>query len=144
MTAVRATIDYLRLCRQARALGYPTEGPIRAEYSLTRDPEWLVDMAINRRAGWSDDPTLSRGSAMPVNGGIKTKIGQHRIGVHLGACPAGVYPKRAAGDWGWREMVQLAGQINGTRVVKRECEARSWPRKVRERLVHRIISRDEY
>jgi hypothetical protein len=35
---------------------------------LTNDPAWLVNMAINRRAGWPDDPSGAYGSAMPVNG----------------------------------------------------------------------------
>ena len=57
---VRNTIDHLTLCRAARAQGYAV--------SFTTDPKWLVNMAINRRAGWSDDPSHSRGSAMPVAG----------------------------------------------------------------------------
>lgn len=57
---IRSTIDYLQRCRAARAKGLPV--------AYTTDPTWLVQMAINRRAGWPDDPTPSRGSCMPVNG----------------------------------------------------------------------------
>lgn len=140
--AVRNTIDYLRLCQKARALGYPTTGPVVAEYSLMRDPEWLVDMAINRRAGWPDDPTLTRGSAMPVNQGIRTEVGAHRIGIHPGMCPAGVYPKRAAGDWGWRTLVQFAHRVNSrSRIRSRELGILG--RVGRTKLAYRV-SDDDY
>ncbi len=42
------TIDLLRRCQRARAAGHPVW--------LTTDPAWLVNAAINRRAGWSEDP----------------------------------------------------------------------------------------
>ncbi len=94
---VRATIAMLEHAREMRAAGH--------RYSLTHDPEWLVDMAINRRAGWPDDPSHSRGSCMPVNG---------------------KYPKRAEGDafmLVWRLSRQLSDRI----IVRRQsgaCRAR--------------------
>ena len=66
---VRHTIDFLQACQRARAEGHPV--------SFTTDPAWLVEVAINRRAGWPDDPSHSRGSCRPVNG---------------------KYPKKAEGD----------------------------------------------
>ena len=51
------TLAYLRRCQEARAIGYPVQ--------YTTDPTWLVEQAINRRAGWPDAPSTSRGSAMP-------------------------------------------------------------------------------
>jgi hypothetical protein len=87
MNAIHNTIVYLRKCQLARASGYPV--------SLTNDPAWLVDMAINRRAGWPDDPGFTRGSAMPVNG---------------------VYPKRASGD-GYSHLRLIAGRINTARLI---------------------------
>lgn len=104
---VHATLEYLRACIRARKDGYLT--------SYTTDPEWLIDVAINRRAGWPDDPSHSRGSCMPVNG---------------------KYPKRAEGDVFWL-CWRLARDLNGTRVTKHECEVRCVPRRVRERIMHR-------
>jgi hypothetical protein len=54
---VRATIDHLRTLQAARAAGLSV--------SFTTDPAWLVDQAINRRAGWVEDPHY-RGSSMPI------------------------------------------------------------------------------
>ena len=55
---IKHTIDYLHLCRQARASGIPV--------SYTTDPAWLVTMTINRRAGWPDDPRqVPEGHACP-------------------------------------------------------------------------------
>jgi hypothetical protein len=96
MSAVRATIDYLRRCQHYRAAG--------GLVSFTTDPAWLVHMAINRRAGWPDDPDLTRGSARPVNGR---------------------YPKRASGD-NWVSLRRFARNVNTPRlrVSVRECPAR--------------------
>ena len=118
---IHATVKYLRLCREARALGWPTTGPILAEYSITRDPEWLVDMAVNRRAGWPDDPSGVRGSCVPVNG---------------------KYPKRAEGDVlsGCR---RLAWDL-AHRIYTREVSVRWLPRQVRERVAHRLHGPDDY
>jgi hypothetical protein len=102
---VRATLDYLRRCREARAEGRPV--------SYTTDPEWLVDMAINRRAGWPE-PTHERGSCMPV--GDK-------------------FPKRAENDGPLRQFAQ---RFNSCRWHPRELEVRWLPRKVRERIEHRV------
>ena len=56
---VSATVAYLRVCQAYRDAG--------ERVTYTTDPAWLVTMAINRRAGWPDDPSLARGSAHPVN-----------------------------------------------------------------------------
>lgn len=109
---VRATIDHLRRCRAARAAGYTV--------SYTTDPEWLVDMAINRRAGWPDDPSEHRGSAMPVGGR---------------------FPKRAEGDGNMWQFVHL---LNGSRWHPRLSETGGLPRRVRERITHRIRTADDY
>lgn len=47
-TKIRNTIDYLKKCQRAREAGYLVY--------LKTDPAWLVDMAINRRAGCVEDP----------------------------------------------------------------------------------------
>lgn len=109
---VRATIEYLRQCQAARAAGYPV--------SYTDDPAWLVDMAINRRAGWPDDPSHRRGSCMPVRGR---------------------YPKRAIET---SELRQFAGMLNTIRWRPMERETRWLPRWVRERIPHRIRDNDDY
>ena len=44
MTKVANTLAYLRQCQTAREAGYPVQ--------FTTDPAWLVEQAINRRAGW--------------------------------------------------------------------------------------------
>lgn len=109
---VRATIDYLRRCQMARATGY--------RVSYTTDPEWLVDMAINRRAGWPDDPDC-HGSAIPTR--------------------AGAYPRRASET---DHVRQFAGMLNGSRWYPRKIETRWLPRWVRERVAHRIRTADDY
>lgn len=117
LVAVRATLAYLRAARVAtdahRARGRRSGVQDSDYHPMLHDPAWLVTMAINRKAGWLDDPTLSRGSAMPV---------------------AGRYPKRAEGDCfmaAWR----LARTINGTRIIVRSSQC---PPEYRERLRHRL------
>lgn len=92
MNATRNTIKLLRYCQLARVSGY--------QVSYITDPAWLVNMAINRRAGWPDDPGFTRGSAMPVNG---------------------VYPKRASGD-SYQHLRLLADRINTPRRIVRPGE----------------------
>lgn len=92
-TPIRATIDYLRRCQAARAAGHPV--------SLTTDPRWLLNVAINRRAGWPDDPSFERGSARPL--------------------PDGRYPPRGGGDY-YRHLVLAARAINTPRRVVRLAE----------------------
>ncbi len=65
MTPIAATITYLKTRQAYRAAG----GQVR----YTTDPAWLVNMAINRRAGWPDDPSTSLGSCQPVNGRYPAK-----------------------------------------------------------------------
>ena len=62
---VVATRYYLQTAMDIRARGYPV--------SYSTDPTWLLNMAINRKAGWPDDPGLSRGSARPVEGRYPAK-----------------------------------------------------------------------
>ncbi len=104
-SATAATIEYLNRCRAHRAAG--------GRVAFTTDPTWLVQMAINRRAGWQDDPSLLRGSAMPVEG---------------------KYPKRASGD-DWRHLRLFAHNINTPRLIVREREC---PTRLRGRLAHRL------
>lgn len=92
---VGATLRYLRRCREARAAGYPV--------TYTTDPAWLVAMAINRRAGWPDDPSTCRGSCQPL--------------------PDGRYPPRADGDREYRHLRLLAGRVNTPRLIVRANEA---------------------
>lgn len=85
---VHATVEYLRKCRAARAAGYAV--------AYTTDPAWMLDMAINRRAGWPDDPSHERGSAMPVNG---------------------QYPRKGGGDY-YRHLQMASRNINSRVVVR--------------------------
>jgi len=87
VTPITETLAHLYRCRAARTAGYPV--------AYTTDPAWLVQMAINRRAGWPDDPSHQRGSCMPVQG-------------H--------YPKKGGGDW-YRHLQLLSREINSRCVV---------------------------
>jgi len=108
-----ATIHYLRQCQEARRKGYPV--------SFTMDPGWLLDMAINRRAGWPDDPSTSRGSAMPVNG---------------------TYPKKASGDT-YNHLRLIAREINTPRLIVRAQQLGEWRKLILTRLPRRIYEEHE-
>jgi hypothetical protein len=109
MSDVRATIDYLRLCQKARAAGYPV--------SFTNDPAWLVNQAVNRRAGWLESPhgDTSRGTSQSVGG-------------H--------FPRKCCGDW-QRHLRLIAREINTPRLVVRisRLGEHRW---LADRLPHRI------
>lgn len=64
--------------------------------SYTTDPAWLVNMAINRRAGWPDDPSTSRGSCKPVGG---------------------KYPQKAIGE-AHGHLRLIAGEFNRNAIVR--------------------------
>ena len=107
LSALRQTLNYLRQCRAARAAGFPV--------AFTTDPAWLVQMAINRRAGWPDDPTHSRGSCMPVNGR---------------------YPRKAEGlEYGHLRVI--AREINTPRLIVRVARLGEH-RWLAQRLPHRF------
>jgi len=105
---VRNTIDHLRRCQQAKLAGYPV--------SFATDAKWLVNMAINRRAGWSDDPSCTRGSCQPVNG---------------------VYPKKAMGDI-YRHLCNLSRKINTRRLIVRTGELGEWRKLLLPRIPERF------
>lgn len=108
MSQVRSTIECLKIRIAARSAGYPG--------SYTTDPRWLVNMAVNRRAGWPDDPTCSRGSAMPVKG---------------------CYPKKAAGD-AYRHLRTIAREVNTPRLIVRPGQLGEWRRLILARIPDRI------
>lgn len=89
MTEIRATIDHLKACQQARAAGYPVH--------MTTDPAWLINQAINRRAGWLQTPhgDTSRGTSQPIDG-------------H--------FPRKCRGDW-QRHLRLVAREINTPRLM---------------------------
>ncbi len=93
---VTNTLDHLRKCQQARALGM--------DVRYTSDPAWLVNQAINRRAGWVEDPH-TRGSAMPIRCG------------HGSSRRTALY-RKARGDW-QRHLWQIAREVNTPRLVVR-------------------------
>lgn len=111
-SAAKNTIDYLKACQEYRKQGH--------NVSYTDNPSWLVNMAINRRAGWPDDPSLSRGSAKPVNG---------------------KYPSKASGDR-YRNLRLLSFEIN-SRVIVREQRLGEWKKLVMARIPNRITTREE-
>lgn len=111
--AIRNTTHHLQACRAYRAAG--------GRVSYTTDAAWLVNMAINRRAGWPDDPTHSRGSAMPVNGR---------------------YPKKAEGD-AYRHLRLLAQQINSPRLRVYETSLGEWRALLLRRLPGRFVRRGD-
>ena len=119
---VRNTIEHLKLCRKARAQGYPVR--------YTTDPWWLVNMAINRRAGWFDDPSEYRGSAMPVPVRQATKLGV--IVIRLGK-----YPAKAQGRE-FMELWRLSRKLN-SRIVTRVQEV---PTRILARLSDGRLTED--
>lgn len=83
--------------------------------SRTTDPAWLVNQAINRRAGWLED-SFTRGTTQPVNG-------------H--------FPRKARGDY-LRHLRLIAKEINTPRLIVRRQRLgeHQW---LWERIPHRII-----
>ncbi len=114
MTRTANTIAYLRQCQEARAAGHPVH--------LTTDPAWLVTQAINRRAGWVEDP-YTRGSSMPIPCG------------HGSSRREGLY-RKARGDW-QRHLRLIAVEVNTPRLVVRRQRLgeHQW---LAARLPHRI------
>ena len=107
LSPARNTINYLRKCRAAKDAGYAV--------SYTTDPDWLIDQAINRRAGWPEDPSLSRGSCRPVNG---------------------LYPRKAKGDY-QNDFYRASRAVNTPRLIVRP-QLLGYARKL---LVSRILDR---
>jgi len=134
---VRATIEHLRLLRQRRtaiAEAYASDAIFRRRKDVTgeprvylkTDPTWLVDMAINRRAGWLDDP-WTFGTTQPV---------QTRDGLRL--------PWIIADGNAERHLRQLAGRINTPRLRVYESELGEWRTYLMRRLPNRFaISRED-
>jgi hypothetical protein len=110
MTAVRATICLFRICLRLRAAGAPV--------AFTTDPAWLVQMAINRRGGWPDDPSHTRGSAIPVGG---------------------KYPHKAEGIR-YNHLRNLARSLNTPRLIVRDGELGEWRNLIRQRIPERIYT----
>ncbi len=108
MNEVQNTIRMLRARQAYRAAG--------GVVSYTTDPVWLVQMAINRRAGWLDDPTFSRGSCMPVNGR---------------------YPKKAAGD-AYNHLRLIAREVNTPGLIVRAERLGEWRKLLLGRIPGRI------
>lgn len=121
---VHGTLEHLRALRERRAkIAEALAQGVRAcsiehYVSFTNDPAWLVNMAINRRAGWPDDPSHMRGSCMPVNG---------------------KYPRKAAGDGPLRDLWgQLGYMIRTPRVVVRVAELGAARTYLLARIPHRF------
>lgn len=102
------TIRFIARCQEARAAGQPVY--------LTNDPAWLLDMAINRRAGWAEDPHAF-GSVMPVRGKL---------------------PRRATGD-AQRTIHRIAREVNTPRLIVRAQTLGEW----RDYLLRKIPERFE-
>lgn len=106
-------ISHLHRCRQARAEG--------ERVAFTTDPTWLVHHAINRRAGWPEDPSTVRGTCKPTDDGR--------------------YPPRADGDRNYRNLRLVARRVNTPRLVVRAMELGDL--RVRARLGGRLWSGEE-
>ena len=106
MSKTRNTIEYLQRCQAARAAG--------ARVAFTTDPAWLVNQAINRRAGWLED-FHTRGTSQAIGGR---------------------FPRKCRGDW-QRHLRLVAREINTPRLVVRRQRLgeHQW---LCERLPHRI------
>lgn len=102
---VANTIAYLRKCQAARKAGYTV--------SYTTDPTWLVDMAINRRAGWVED-------------------------LHSRTCYDGkAMPWKATGD-AQRHLIQIAHDVNTPRLTVRLQRLGEWRKWLAKRLPERF------
>ena len=108
MSRVSNTIAFLKACQAARAAGIPV--------SLTRDPAWLLDMAIGRRAGWAEDRDAG-GICQPVNGKL---------------------PRRATTIAQW-ELQRIAGAVR-SKVRVYESELGSWRRYLARKIPGRFVS----
>lgn len=112
-TAYWNTIDFLRACiRYRNEAGRPAN-------NYTKNPTWLVNMAVNRRAGWPDNPGLTRGSAKPING---------------------EYPKKAGDDY--NSLCLLAKDINTPRLIVRDSQLGKWRKLILSKIPHRIADSD--
>ena len=110
MSAVRNTINMLRRLIENRKEGKPG--------SYVDNARWLLDQAINRRAGWPDDPGCSRGSCRPVNGR---------------------YPKKAEGE-SLNHLYLLARELNTPRLIVRPERCGEWRRLIEARLPNRLYT----
>lgn len=104
------TIATLKRCQAARAAGHPVY--------LTTDPTWLLNMAINRRAGWVEDPH-SYGSVQPVRGKL---------------------PRFATGD-AQRHIDQIGHRVN-SRAIVRPQELGEWGPYLMARIPERFHTDD--
>jgi len=107
MSEIGATIALLKACQALRAAGKSVH--------LTTDPEWLLDMAIGRRAGWVEDPH-ARGIVQPVRGQL---------------------PRKATGD-AQRHLMQIAHRVNTPRLIVRPPELGEWRRYLERHLPDRF------
>lgn len=128
ITPIRATINYLRLCQKARKQGM--------QISFTTDPTWLVHMAINRRAGWLDDPSEYRGSAMPVQRNRNKahawdKYNRRKQWSNL------EYPVKASGSR-FTHLRNLAHDINTPRLVVYLSRLGEWRKMLLARMPDRF------
>ena len=106
------TIAALRERQAMRAAGRPVY--------LTTDPAWLLDMAINRRAGWAEDPHW-RGSCQPVNGKL---------------------PRYATGD-AQNHLRLIADRVNA-RVIVRATELGEWRDYLMKKIPDRFHTQDDF
>jgi hypothetical protein len=107
---IHTTLTHLRRCRAMRATGQ--------HVSYTTDPAWLVEQALNRRAGWPDDPSEARGSCIPVDG---------------------TYPKKASGQ-AYHDLRQLSRKLNTPHLMVRLGECGQWRALIMRRLPGRVCS----
>lgn len=105
VSKIAATIANMRACQAVRAAGRPVY--------LTTDPAWMLDMAINRRAGWAEDPHA-----------------RHTVN-------AKVMPRFATGD-AQRHLAQIAHEINTPRLIVRERRLGEWRTYMMKRIPDRI------
>jgi len=123
MTSVQSTIIHLHRCILARVAGYPV--------SFTTDPTWLVHQAINRRAGWPDDPSHSRGSAMPISTRIRCTL-----------IRASRYPPKAMGDL-YAHLKLIAREVNTPRLRVHRQRLGEWETYLLRRIPERFAVEEE-
>ena len=120
---VSNTLRYLRACKMAKAAGLFDDAPCFSPFGngmQYHDPDWLLNMAINRRAGWPE-PTHYRGSCAPVNGKL---------------------PRKADGDW-QASFLRAANAVNTPRLIVRESALGECRAFLLARIPHRITRNGE-
>lgn len=108
---IQSTIHHLKTLMAYRSAG--------ESVCYTSDPSWLINMAINRRAGWPED--IHQYGNVRIN--HRGQVARRSVGRHD------------------TEMRRLRHRVNQPRLIVREREAR-FDRIIHARLAHRFYTEE--